>query len=347
MTLIKDVSLRHYEDFPHQLLLDVTTENGATGTGECWWGMPNGDRPGSGARPIVQVVEALITPRVLGRDARHIGRLWHELADHFYRYGDGGMLPMGIAGLDLALWDLRGKSLGVPVVELLGGAVHDAIPAYASLPPLHTTERVLHEIARAKAHGFRAAKLHEHALDIITEVASGAPNGFTLMLDVNGHYDLVEAIDVAQVLGELGYYWFEEPVRPMRDHRSIRKVADASPVRLAGGENEFSLIDFERFLTSSGVTYLQPEITKIGGLTPATRVSALAELHNVVLCPHNFRLGPSLLASIHWGFSSPITQWLEIPWLPEGNDFPSGVTVPALEDGAVRAPTGLGLALGH
>ena len=155
MSTITDVSLRHYEDFPHQLLVDVTTEDGATGTGECWWGMPVGERPGSGARPIVQTVEAMLIPRVLGRDARQIARLWFELSDHFYRYGDGGMLPMAIAGLDLALWDLRGKTLGVPVVDLLGGSVHEAIPAYASLPPLGSTERVLRELERANAYGFR------------------------------------------------------------------------------------------------------------------------------------------------------------------------------------------------
>lgn len=345
MTEIRQVATRLYEEHPHQLLVDVTTNDGVTGTGECWWGMANDDRPGTGARPIEETVTTLLTPQVIGRDPRAITRMWHELSEHFSRYGDGGVITMAIAGLELALWDLKGKTLEVPVVELLGGPVHEALPAYASLPPLRETERVLAEISRAAAHGFRAAKLHEHSLRVITEVANGAPTDMSLMLDVNGHYDPVEAVGVAQALAALGYIWFEEPIHPMRDHRAIGRVAAASPVPLAGGENEYSLRDFEALLRHTGITFLQPEITKIGGLSAATRVSALAELHNVALCPHNFRLGPSLLASIHWGFSSPATRWLEVPWLPEGIEFSSGVKVPPLEDGKVMAPTGMGFEL--
>ena len=112
---------------------------------------------------------------------------------------------------------------------------------------------------------------------------------------------------------------------------------------VAGGENEYTLEDFDRLLRTGAITYLQPEITKIGGLTAARRVSTLAELHSVALSPHNFRLGPALYASIQWGFTSPATKWLEIPWVRPQVGFSHRAQLPPLVDGMVLPPTGPGL----
>ena len=100
-----------------------------------------------------------------------------------------------------------------------------------------------------------------------------------------------------------------------------------------------------RLLDSGAIEYLQPEITKIGGLTPAKRISALAELYNVALCPHNFRVGPSLYASIHWGMSCPVSRWIEVPWIGEGLAFASGVPMPLIEDGRVKVPEAPGFGI--
>jgi len=91
------------------------------------------------------------------------------------------------------------------------------------------------------------------------------------------------------------------------------------------------------------LTYVQPEITKIGGLTPARRISALAELRNVALCPHNFRIGPSLYASMHWGLSTPATRWMDVSWLPQPIGFAAAMAMRPLRGGRIYAPEGDGL----
>ncbi len=324
------------------VIVRVGDADGGEGVGEAWWGIP-GDPPGRSASPIVAVIEDLLVPRVVGREADEIERLWFELWDWGYRYADQGIFQMGLSGLDIALWDLKGKRLGVPVSSLLGGPIADAVPAYASFPPLRSAELLISETERALAYGFRAIKLHELDPEFTALLRSHFGPDLQIMVDVNGHFDPLEAIAHGRRLSELDVVWFEEPVRPMRDHEAIARVGAAIDCDLAGGENEHTLRDFQQLLGTGALSYLQPEITKIGGLTAARRVSALAELHNVALAPHNFRLGPALYASIHWGFTSSATRWFEMPWVPPGTAFSYPAALPEVVDGKVLPLTEPGI----
>ena len=328
-----------------QVFVTVSDGEGRTGVGETWWGIPDPDRSGAGGRPIASAVEQLLAPRVLGREAGEIGRLWFELWDYGYRYADQGIFPMALSGLDIALWDLLGKALGASVLQLLGGSRHDAVPAYASLPPLRDPELVVSETQRAVDAGIGGVKLHEVTIDHVERLRRRFGDELAIMVDVNGHFDPIEAIAFGRQLADLGATWFEEPVRPMRDHRAMRRVQREAGVDIAAGENEYTLEDFERLLRSEALTYLQPEVTKIGGITAAQRVTTLAELHNVALSPHNFRPGPSLQASLAYGFASSATRWFEIPWVPEDRRFASNMPLPAMEDGYVLPPEGPGLGI--
>ena len=331
-----------------QLLVDVETGAGHRGTGECWWGIAStehAEAPDAAFRPMQAVVEALLAPRCIGHEADDIEGLWFKLSDWAARYGDGGIIMMALAGIDLALWDLKAKRLGVGAVDLLGGRAHARLPAYASLPPLRSTEAVVRECRRAQAAGFQAFKLHEVEVEIIRDTRKALGHDALLMVDVNGHFDTVEAIAFGEAIADCGITWYEEPVRPMRNHDAIARVAASQPLPLAAGENEYSLDDFQRMLSRNMIRWLQPEITKIGGLTPARKIAALAELHNVALAPHNFRNGPALYSSIHWGFSSPATRWLELPWLPEGLEFPCGAALPEVRNGMIALPEGPGFGL--
>lgn len=331
-----------------QLLVDVETSDGHAGTGESWWGIAapdSGEADDAATRPMQATIEALLAPRCIGADAGDIEALWVRLADWAARYGDGGIIMMALAGIDMALWDLKAKRVGVPVVQLLGGRAHDRLPVYASLPPLRSTEAVVRECRRATAAGFTAFKLHEIDVGIVRGTRAALGADAVIMVDVNGHFDAIEAIAFGRAIADCGIYWYEEPVRPMRSHAAIKRVADAQPIPLAAGENEYSLEDFDRLLSCNAISWLQPEITKIGGLTPARKIGALAELHNVALAPHNFRNGPALYSSIHWGFSSPATRWLELPWLPEGVAFPCGARLPDVMDGSIALPAGSGFGL--
>ena len=114
-------------------------------------------------------------------------------------------------------------------------------------------------------------------------------------------------------------------------------------IRLAAGENEFDLERFILMMADGAVDFVMPEITKVGGLTVARQLSALAELFNRPLSPHGFRVGPALYANIHWALTSPTSDWLEIPFLPKGYEFPVNIRRPTLKDGNVYLPAGPGL----
>lgn len=342
-----------------QLLVDVITEDGVVGTGEAWWGIGAAgqvvndqagthryDRvPHAPYATIQSAIECILAPRCIGRQAGDIEGLWSDMSVFAARYGDGGVITMALSGIDLALWDGLGKRLGVPVNQLIGGRAHERRPAYASLPKLNTQEAIERECKRAVNAGFRAIKLHEVTEQSVAWARTSIGPDILLMVDCNGHFDVTGSLRFARQIAPYNVLWLEEPVRPMRNLTALARVAASSPVLLAAGENEYSLADFQRLLASDAINWLQPEVSKIGGLTVARRISVLAELHNVELAPHNFRIGPSLYASIHWGLASPATTWIEMPFLPEGYAFPCGATLPPLIDGEVALPEGHGFGL--
>ena len=322
-----------------QLFVTITTDEGLQGIGEAWYGLP--------VQPIESAVKHALAPLLIGEDSGRIEYLWHKMHKYAYRYGTEGILLCALSGIDLALWDLLGKRHRVPVADLLGGVVRDRLKAYASLPPLRREKRLEEQIERAVAAGFAGVKLHEVDVALVAVARRCAPDGFPLMLDVNGHWSPLEAEDHARRLKEFDLTWLEEPLWPMQDHQAMARLRRQVDIRLAAGENEYTLPAFDRLMTSGAVDYVQPEISKIGGLSMARKISALADRRNRMICPHAFRIGPALYASIHWALTQMNMAWLEIPWLPEGYAFPAGVAMPEIVDGQIGLPAapGLGVAL--
>lgn len=328
-----------------QVLVHVEVEDGLVGTGETWWGAATmvRDPPGDTLSVLVAAVDDLLGPVCLGMDSRRIESVWRELLRYAYRYGDEGVVRCALSGVDLALWDLLGRRLGVPVSTLLGGAVHDGVPAYASLPGQRRIEPLLEEVRRALDAGFSAVKVHEYDPELVLALREAVGPEPVLMVDALGRFPAPDAARLARRLEGADLTFLETPIFPMRDYRSLARLARRTAIPLAVGEHEWSWDGFERLLASDAVDYVQPEVTKIGGLTFARRVAALAELHGVALCPHAFRLGPAFNATLHWALCSPGTAWVEVPFLPEGLDFPTGARLPALDGGRVGLPAGAGL----
>ena len=343
MNMIEEIDVLQLTDGLPHVIVRVRDGSGKTGFGECWWGIPTPSEPCRGGAPIVSAVENLIKPGYLGKDSRQVQSLWYETWDHLYRYGDGGIITMALSGVDMALWDLNARRLDTSVLELLGGSNRRSIPAYASFPPLRSKDRIIFETRRAIEHGYTAIKLHELESSLVEAAREAGGEDLLIMVDVNGHFDIEEAIDFGRAIEKHKVTWYEEPVRPMRNIELMKKVADQLPMAIAAGENEYSLSDFERMIDSNAVRFLQPEITKVGGITQAVKIGHLAEKSGTPLCPHNFRGGLPLYASLHWGFSNPATTWFEIPWLPEGVDFASKIPNPEIVDGGVLPPKGPGL----
>jgi L-alanine-DL-glutamate epimerase-like enolase superfamily enzyme len=318
-----------------QLFVHIYTDDGFEGIGETWWGLS--------IKPVQSAIENVLAQQVIGQDSTRIEYLWNKMFHHAYRYGTEGILLCGLSGIDLALWDLLGKRLNVPVATLLGGTVRDGIKAYASLPPYRQEKRVREEVSKANELGFAGVKLHEYDLDLVAAAIDTAPDGYPVMVDVNGQWTPLEAEDAALQMADMGVFWLEEPIFPMQDHVAMIKLRQRVDLRLAAGENEYSLYAFNSLMTGGAVDFIQPEITKIGGLTMARKVSALADLHNAAICPHSFVVGPSSYANTHWAFSQMNMEWLEIPLLTEGLSFPSGTPPLKMVDGMIQLPGGPGL----
>jgi L-alanine-DL-glutamate epimerase-like enolase superfamily enzyme len=331
----------------------VTADDGLTGLGECWWGIsPAAPEikdlnlpPANMVDPIASVVDNILGPIVIKQDADRIEHLWQKMIHFAYRYGDEGILRCALSGIDLALWDLGAKKTGVPVAQLLGGIVKDRVRAYASLPPLKDSALVCSESRRAREKGFSGVKLHEVKPEMAMEVRKAVGSDMAIMFDVNGHFSSEEACRVARQLMNYDIFWFEEPTWPMRDHEAMARVKQETGIRIAAGENEFNPDSFERLITSGAVDYIMPEISKIGGLTAAGKISEMSEIHDLPISPHGYRIGPALYANVHWALSCPHSDWIEVPFLPEGYDFPAKIPLPPMEDGMIKLPEGPGLGL--
>ena len=166
-------------DAAPQLFVSVVTDEGLTGLGEAWYGLP--------VEPVESVIRNTLAPLLIGEDPGRIEFLWHKMYRHAYRYGTEGIVLCGLSGIDLALWDLLGKRLNAPVAELLGGTVRDGLKAYASLPPLPQEKLIIQLIEGAVEAGFLGAKIHEFDIDLIRKIRKMVPAEFSLMIDVAGH----------------------------------------------------------------------------------------------------------------------------------------------------------------
>ncbi len=337
-----------------QLFVDIESEDGLVGIGECWWGVPNPGRltvsdagrdAGPHLKPIASAVDDLFAQFLRGAPADNIAALRQEMVHFAYRYGIGGILSAALSGIDLALWDLKGKRLGVPAIDLLGGPVRAGLRAYASLPPLREPDLLQSEVRRAVSMGFTGVKLHELTVEHMRLAREAAGPDIAIMVDVNGHFTVLEAVELARGLADHDVYWFEEPTWPMRDHRAMAKVRAETGVCLAAGENELGLAGLDALMRSGAADVIMPEIAKIGGLTVLRQVGALAALHNLPLSPHSFRSGPAMYANVHFALSCPQADWVETPFLPEVLNFAGGIPLPPIEDGLIKLPPGPGLGL--
>ena len=346
MAIITDIKVKILKSkSKSQVITYVTDANNTVGIGEAWWGLPDEKNPGGDANPIASVIENILIPRLLGKEANNIEKHWQDLSYFGYRYGDQGIYTMALSGIDIALWDLFGKNNNISITQMLGGPVHDSLPCYASLPPLRSPEIVVNETRRAIENGIKAIKLHEVETKYVEILRKEFGNSIEIMVDVNGHYNVIEAIEAGKEMKKHNITWFEEPVKPMRNYNSIKKIGTETGIPLAAGENEFTITDFKNLLEKDILMYIQPEITKIGGITVGKKLSPLFEIYNVAFCPHNFSIGPSLYASIHWAFSSIQSTWIEIPWVPENFGFEFIHTIPEIINGRIQQPKGIGINL--
>jgi len=280
------------------VIVKVRTESGLVGWGESHAGRA----PGA----VAALINTTLRTLVLGMDATDVVGVWNRIySRQLASHGMGAGCSLAMSGLDMALWDIRGKAVGWPLYKLLGGAQRP-IPAYAGGVSLGFQDpRDL--IAEAKTHidaGFRAIKLRlgdtvNDDIDRVEAAREAFGEDIEILTDANVGYTLEDVRRVMPALEDLGVRWLEEPF-PAHDYRSYATARSFGTVPLAAGENHFTRFEFSRLIEENSVDVIQPDLSKSGGITECLRIAAMASAHKLQVHPHTSMTGINMAASIHF-----------------------------------------------
>ncbi|TYA84183.1 galactonate dehydratase [Seonamhaeicola marinus] len=304
-----NLTIEHIELFtvpPRWLFLKITTKSGVFG-----WGEPIVE----GKADTVAACIHELKQYVIGKDASNIEDLWQVLyRGGFYR--GGPILMSAISGIDQALWDIKGKALGVPVHELLGGAVRQKMKMYCWIGG-DNPEVVLEQAHEKVAAGFKAVKMNATGamewVSSVKDVKKVAHNikllreefGFDLDIGLDFHGRVHKPM-VKRLIDELLPYnplFIEEPVLP-ENNEALKHIYSYSSIPIATGERMFSRWDFKDILHQGVVDIIQPDLSHAGGISEVRRIAAMAEAYDITMAPH-CPLGPIALASaLHVDFVS-------------------------------------------
>ncbi|MGE5639380.1 MAG: mandelate racemase/muconate lactonizing enzyme family protein, partial [Clostridia bacterium] len=228
-----------------------------------------------------------------------IRALQEKIQKRLHIFGRSGIQCYALSGLDIALWDIAGKSAGKPLHALLGGAQRHVLPCYASLLRYAEPALVAQYARRARDEGFGAVKLHEVTEPAVAAVRRAIGDDTPLTVDVNCEWPRDAAIQAARSFAPHRLEWLEEPVFPPEDFHSLRAVREAGGIPLAAGENFCYATQFAALLEARAVDYAQPSVTKVGGVSEFVQVVRLAQREHARIAPHSPYFGPGALATLH------------------------------------------------
>jgi L-rhamnonate dehydratase len=334
------------------LVIKVHTDEGIVGIGEVD-SAPEAvkalvDAPGSHA--IANSLHSLL----VGEDPLDIERLWQKMYVGLIYIGRRGIALHALSGIDIALWDIKGKAEGKPISELLGGAKRDKVRAYASMLMPDTTEEASERVAALCNDGFTAVKLgwgplgKDPAHDVrLAAAAKEAAGDCDLLIDAGHGYgaDAQVAIGVARELEQLGIFWLEEPFLP-DEYEAYAELADAVDIRVAAGEQDTTVWGFRELIDRGHVDLIQPDVTRCGGITELLRIGRLARERGVETVPHAWKSGIIKAASLHVNavLADGILQEYCIADTPINQTLVKE-RMPVDGDGYVAVPTGPGLGI--
>ena len=297
-------------EWSNQLFIKVRA-GGRTGWGEI---LP---AAGNTREPYVKMVERL-AERIVGEDEAEISELWRLMRKMTFT-GGYGITTGAISGIDIALWDLKGKKNSTPIFKLLGSAGSSSekeVPRYASLSRYATNSKVLSAVENLLAAGYSSIKIHqapEETLDAVKSIRQSLGKDFDLMVDLNCGFSFEKAREFMQKVDRYDLKWIEEPVWPPDDFDSLKKLNEIGPV--AAGENFFSYYEFERLLEDDALSFYQPDVGKCGGITALMEMMNLFRSHKASVAlhnrPHNGWVG--IIASCHVASASELDMLVESP----------------------------------
>ena len=295
---MKIKSVNTYLVRPRWGFVEICTDDGLCGWGEAVL---------EGHAATVQACVEEMSEYLIGADPRRIEDIWTTLyRAGFYR--GGGVLMSAIAGIDQALWDIKGKYFNAPVYELMGGACRDRMRVYSWVGGDRPTD-VGAAAKERKDAGFTAVKMNateelqyidsyekvEQVLERVAAIRESCGKYFGIAVDFHGRVHKPMAKVLAKKLEEFDPMFLEEPV--LCEHMELfKEIADCCNIPIATGERLFTKYDFKRLFASGGVDIIQPDLSHAGGLTEVKKIAAMAEAHDVALAPH-CPLGPIALAA--------------------------------------------------
>ena len=348
-------------DETHAIIVRIETDDGLVGHGEV--------HPGYGytrgaCHSLKAIVERELGPEIIGEDPTQPEYVWEKMyngprlgialayGQSAPRMGRRGVTVCAMGGIDMALWEIFARSLGVPIYKLLGGGYRSRLPTYASGGHA-AAEGAGDEAQGYIAQGFRAVKMRVGAMDAPRIVQDGiariravrdaiGPNN-KIMLDAHGSLNEGQAIRLAQAAEEYDIDWFEEPVSS-DNWNGMRRVRQATSIPISTGENDFTHFDFRDIIAHEAADILQPDLAVVGGFTAARRIGTLAHAANLQVAPHIWGSALLFYASLQLAAALPNCPIIE--FRQGGNPlFTELITPPPTIDseGYVTIPSGPGL----
>ncbi len=309
-------------------------------------------------RAVVGMIEEL-RPYLIGEDPRRIEQLWQESFRRLFARG-GPVTGSAVAGIDMALWDLKGKALGVPVYELLGGLARDRVRLYG-----HVTGNDAAEIAaQAKQlagagitairyrgfHDTDAVGVHDHQravrqqIEYTEAIRQAVGDDVDLIVECHGRYDPDQAVQLARGVEPFHPLYIEDPIRH-ENPAALRYVRDHSPVSIATGERAHNKWEFRELVVDGLADYIRPDICWAGGFTEMKKIASLAEVFYVNLVPHNTQGPIGSAASLHASLAIANVALMEAPFAGRTPRPSVAGPWPQVEDGYALPHTGPGLGI--
>lgn len=312
------------------LFVKVVTDEGITGIGEC-----------SGWPRVIRTAIEDLKPLLLGEDPMHSERLWQKLQIAIMGHGMTGVVGAGaMTGIDMALWDIKGKALGTPVWNLLGGKLRDRIRIYGHA---NTPEAAL----SLKQRGVNALKCGGVS-DPVRKVAAlreAVGDEMDIAIDLHGPPWLTpaDAVQVCRALEPYQMMWVEDPIAP-ENLDGYRRIRDHSSVTLAAGERMATIFGERELIERELIDVVQPDTGRAGGITQMKKIAAMAEAHHIMLAPHSGSLGPvAEYAALHLLASCPnglVLERIEDDWEGRASTV---IPHPISRDGYLDVPDRPGL----
>jgi len=284
------------------VICEVTTDEGIQGVGEAFYF-------GGPAKIAADIITDVYGPLLMDKDPLDTSVIWDCLYNWTRDQGMKGVTISALSAIDIALWDIKGKALGLPVFKLLGGAYRNKARAYATglyepqnVPDV--TQALVNEALGYKKEGFSGMKLKvgygiDKDVAYVKAIREAIGEDIYLMVDANHAYNSSEAIELIRKIERFDIHWFEEPVPP-EDLEGYREVRKKSKILIAGGECEYTRYGFRNLINLRAVDILQPDLCAAGGFTEMMKITAMASAANIPLIPHVWGTNVGLAASLQF-----------------------------------------------